>query len=330
MRHFLLSFLLADLFMYSYETYSATAKNSILNSSTVMLYSEEQSGLVVKTLEPTTLSLEGIGHGQVLDMQPLLELHTRYKAARSEVDMVKTARDLTEKNRYRLHKLYQAEILADKELAQVESQWQSDQAKLVAAQHRVEDLGMEAEHTWGKVLTHLALEEEKSLLFRELVTHQKALVQAVIPSLYLTTIDKKKPVFVASNPERSNAYRSEWLSPSPYTDRLLQGETWFFSVPGEHFRSGMRVTVWFPLTSSEKKGVIIPSDAVLWYNGKLWLYKKIEAHTFKRVLLSHYQKYSAGYFVESDLIAGDKIVVTGAQMLLSKELQHHLPNEDDE
>jgi hypothetical protein len=35
-----------------------------------------------------------------------------------------------------------------------------------------------------------------------------------------------------------------------------------------------------------------------------------------------------GYFIDKDLTAGEEIVITGGQMLLSEELRGQIPDED--
>ena len=73
-------------------------------SGSVYLTPEQQSaaGLSSQMVSIVSLQNETTGFGKVLDIQPLLELRARLRAAQSDVDVASAALKLAEKNRQRI------------------------------------------------------------------------------------------------------------------------------------------------------------------------------------------------------------------------------------
>lgn len=88
--------------------------------------------------------------------------------------------------------------------------------------------------------------------------------------------------------------------------RFLVGEavTGFLKIPGE------------PLS-----GVNIPSSAVVRAEGTAWVYLQTDEEQFTRKKIALDRPVENGWFVNNGVAAGDKVVATGAQSLLSEELK---------
>ena len=69
------------------------------------------------------------------------------------------------------------------------------------------------------------------------------------------------------------------------------------------------------------QGVMIPAAAVVWWQGKAWVYVQTDPNHFVRRELSTETPVPEGWFVGTGLAAGDSIVVRGAQLLLSEEFR---------
>ena len=77
------------------------------------------------------------------------------------------------------------------------------------------------------------------------------------------------------------------------------------------------------------KGVIVPQSAVVWWQGKAWVYVAASPTTFIRRETPTGNPVSAGYFVPgSALAAGTKLATAGAQALLSEEFRSQIQEED--
>lgn len=89
------------------------------------------------------------------------------------------------------------------------------------------------------------------------------------------------------------------------TNRLTPGEavTAFIKTPGE------------PVS-----GVVVPAGAVLRHEGKAWVYVQTETNQFVRTEIPLDRLTDNGWFVSEHLSATNRVVVSGAQTVLSAEL----------
>lgn len=289
---------------------------------------QQAGGLVVESLQPASFQPETQGYGKVLDIQPLLELRVRYRAARADSDVAAAALGLAEKNRNRLNELHKAEIIAGRELVQAEAQWQADRTKAEQARRLMGEIRREADHTFGTVLSGLALDGNLPLL-NDLAAHRRLLLLVALPAGSPPPA-RGTALFVSRGLDRSEAIRAELISPAPRTDELVQGETWFFHTADERLRAGMRVNVWLPDGRDKRQGVMIPLTAVVWHGGKPWAYRRIGDDDFARAEIARHRDYGDSWFVEQGFAPGENLVVSGAQMLLSEEFRGQIPDEDDD
>ena len=283
------------------------------------------SGLALQTLKPATISPEFAAYGKVLDIQPLLELRTRYRAALSEAAVSEASLGLARKNKQRLTALHKEDIIAERELVHAEALFRGDQAKDDAARRMIQEIRGQARQSWGEALTRLALDGDNPV-FEDLVARRRVLLLIVLPAG--SSLPEQATLYVARDHDRAAARRAEWISVAPVTDDLVQGETFFFHTEASRLRAGMRVNAWAPLEGESQEGVVVPLSAVVWQDGKPWVYRQSGAETYVRIELSDHREYGGGWFVSRGLAAGDKIVVTGGQMLLSEELRGQIPDDD--
>lgn len=286
------------------------------------------AGLRTETLQGVTLSREQAVQGKVVDISSLLELRTRYRATQAEARIGETTLALAQKNRDRLAKLSQESIIATKDLVAAESTLATEATKATTLRHRLQELREEAMHSWGPELFRLAIEDD-SALWEALLKRQKVLVLVALPANHALPAGTRT-VHISRNRDRSHAVRADLLSPAPNTDPLVQGETYFFHVDAAHLRTGMRVDAWIPRGGQAARGVFLPASAIVWYGGLPWVYVKVEEDAFQRIAVPDHEEYGDGWFVRSGLKAGDRLVVAGAQLLLSEEMRGQIPREDDD
>jgi hypothetical protein len=82
---------------------------------------------------------------------------------------------------------------------------------------------------------------------------------------------------------------------------------------------GAIITALLPVAGKTVPGVVVPSEAVLRHEGKAWIYVQTGETTFIRRAVELKQQLDTGWFV-SNLDSAIRIAVTGAQVLLSQEL----------
>ncbi len=91
----------------------------------------------------------------------------------------------------------------------------------------------------------------------------------------------------------------------------------------------MHVHAWIPQSSETLSGVFVPESAVVWSNGKSWVYIKDSEELFLKRAINDPVELGNGVFVFDGLTVGDEVVISGAQMLHAEEYRWSIPDEDD-
>ena len=114
-------------------------------------------------------------------------------------------------------------------------------------------------------------------------------------------------------------------------DPRYQGQTWLFRLaPGKiPLRPGEAVTAHVAIPGPVIKGVLIPSSAILRYQGETWVYVEKESGEFVRVMAALDQPGENGWIVRSGFVPGDRVVVSGGQTLLSEEMKSQLESDEE-
>ena len=75
------------------------------------------------------------------------------------------------------------------------------------------------------------------------------------------------------------------------------------------------------LAGDAQTGVLVPRNAVVRFNGAAWIYLQTGEENFSRVEVALGSPLTDGWFVRAGLKSQDKVVIVGAQQLLSEELK---------
>ncbi len=103
-------------------------------------------------------------------------------------------------------------------------------------------------------------------------------------------------------------------------DPNTQGQSFLFRVadPAGALRPGLAVTAWLRLPGAREKGVLLPANAVIRAAGKAWAYVQVKPDQFVRKEVREGRPAGSGWFT-TGFSPGDRVVVTGAQVLLSEQ-----------
>jgi len=123
---------------------------------------------------------------------------------------------------------------------------------------------------------------------------------------------------------------ARYVSPAPQGDSTLPGATYFYIASADGLRAGMRVAARMHVSGKSQSGVIIPSVAVVWHGGKAWAYVREDNDTFVRKEVMTDNEVPGGWFDAGNFEAGDEVVVSGAQLLLSEEQKFQIRNENED
>jgi biotin carboxyl carrier protein len=102
-----------------------------------------------------------------------------------------------------------------------------------------------------------------------------------------------------------------------------QGEAFLFRLDSSRFglRPGLAVTAYLGLAGPLQAGVSIPQAAVVRYQGSGYAFVQAASDQFVRKQVALDRFTQTGYFTDKNFQPGDRVVVVGAQTLLSEEFK---------
>jgi hypothetical protein len=290
---------------------------------------QQASGIKTQELQETSSRASAEVYGIVANVQPLLDLRARYMSAVSEARAMRAAAANSEAEYRRVKKLFdQDRNLSERAVQAAQAQWSADQARLAAADQAVAAAHASIRIAWGERLAQWATNPE-SEVFEALAQQREVLVQLVFPfSMQAQAAKASLTVAPASSDAPGRAVR--YISPATQTDSIAPGAPFLYLASGEGLRAGMRVTARLQLGGSAHSGIIVPAAAVVWHGGKAWAYVREDDDTFVRKEVETDNEAPGGWFNATTFEAGDEVVVSGAQLLLSEEQKFQIRNENED
>jgi hypothetical protein len=291
--------------------------------------SQKASGIATQALKASRSEAAIEVYGMVMNLQPLAELRGRYLAAAAEARALRAAMAAAESEYRRMEMLHRDDRnVSEQALKSAEARYRSELARLAAAEQGAASIRDAMRSAWGDAITGWATRPDSPML--EALLQQRAfLVQLVLPYDLPKSAARGK-ISVAPAMARETARVARFVADSPQVDPGLPGETYFYVVQGGGFRAGMRVAARVGLDGAPVAGVIVPAQAVVWHAGKAWTYLKQDEQTFARHEVSAAEELDGGWFNAGGFQAGDEVVVSGAQLLLSEELKYQIRNENED
>jgi hypothetical protein len=318
-------FFLTALWQASGACVTHQAEADAANGLTLDLETQQRVGVHTAELAESEYRPEFIAYGVVQNLQPLLELRNRYFAALAARSASAAHLQFAQKNRSRLKELYDGKAVSQRRLQEQEVQWQANRAQEEVDRYQIGAIRHSVELQWGKTLADCALSEKSPLLLKP---HYQLLLVTLPPDRSLP--EEVKTIHIEPSGNRAQALEARLVSAAAQTNGMFQGETYFFSSEAQALRIGMRVTAWIAQQQNGWHGVIIPASAVVWHLGQAFVYVQNSEDHFLRRAIDTGTPTGNGYFLRNTLEPGQKLVVTGAQMLLSEEFRAQIPSEDDD
>ena len=287
-----------------YEAYQAELDKDIPNPSHVVV----KQGINIVTLTPEIQNNSGIiaakmhttvfkgmqkSTGNVISIDSLIDAKSKYMGFLSDLNIANAAYSQNLKQYQRLKSLNEDDKnVSDHALQEALATVSSDEAKVHATEIQLKNLQITTQMQWGETLAKLA--------------------------------------FIDNLPGHlQNLLRATYISPASQVDANSYGKTFYFSAPSETLRIGMRVSVNMQSEAKSSDGAIIPSNAVIWYAGKPWVYFKLKNNQFIRKPISTENEVQDGWFNQG-MNADNEVVVSGAQLLLSEEFKYQIKNENED
>lgn len=290
--------------------------------------SQELAGIKTQPLQAAQQQAEFTAFGTIVSLEPLLQLRQQYLAARAQQDSAKAKYDEAHLNLSRTRNLHDQDIVSTRRLQEQHAQWQADKASLDASGYQQQTILAASRLEWGDTLTDWFIRTPGKTA-EQFLNHGAQLLQVTLPAN--THLNPDIPhIFIDERGQRNSAIQATLISASPRIDPVSQGERYFFKLEGRRIPFGTHVTAWIANDTGQTPGVIVPTSAVVWHLGQAFVFIKSADDHFSRRALSACSPGNHGYFVTRSLQAGEEIVTTGAQTLLSQELKNQIPSEDND
>lgn len=279
--------------------------------------SVRMGGIVAAPLQPVSHRREVQALGVVLPVLELNDLHNNHAAAKAQAEAAQATADASRKEYARLRALNADERnVSDKALQTAEALWRSDEARQKMTAEALLTVEQNARQQWGPRLADAIV--NNASLFRRLAAQQDALVQVTLSGSYLSSL----PQTIRLQSPGGGFAEASLISLAPRTDPRFQGQSLFYSAPAQKagLVPGMNVSAYLP-AGPEEHGHLVPETAVVWWQGKAWVYlEESKGHYVKQELPAS-GSVADGWFVPEQFAEDKPVVVTGAQLLLSEELR---------
>jgi hypothetical protein len=294
---------------------------SVENGQTVLILdtpTQNRLGLEVATLTATLTRTQVTLSAVVLSVQDLATFRNGYVATQAQLQKSRVEADIARKEYTRLKSLFeQNQNVSEKSLQSSEATLQTNE---VDERAEVQQLNLQesvVRQEWGGVVAKWAVESSPEL--QRVFDQREVLVQMTMPSG--ATFGAPKAISL----EIPGGTRTEasLVSTFPRVDPRIQGTSFLYVAPGRlGLTPGVNLLAHLSV-GSQMKGLIVPTSAVVWSEGKAWAFQQTASGRFTRRAVSTDAPVEKGFFVTQGLSAGDRVVTQGAQALLSEELLLH-------
>jgi hypothetical protein len=297
------------------------AQISVENGQTVLTLdtpTQNRLGLEVATLSVTLTRAQVALPALVLSVQDLATFRNGYVAAQAQLQKSKIETDVARKEFTRLKSLFeQNQNISEKLLQSAEATLQANEADVHAAVQQLNLQESVVRQEWGSVVVKWVVESSREL--QRVFDQREVLVQMTMPSGATFSPPKTISLEILGGTRTT----ASLVSAFPRVDPRVQGTSFLYVAPAHlGLTPGVNLLAHLPV-GSQMKGLIVPAPAVVWSEGKAWVYQQTASDRFTRRSVSTDTPVEKGFFVTQGLQAGDLVVTQGAQALLSEELLLH-------
>jgi hypothetical protein len=282
---------------------------------TIKPAAQKEIGLATSKLEPVTRPVEVEAYGYILDPGPLSKLN-------SDLIRAQAALDSSQAQYLRSKRLYgERQNVSLRDLQSAQASYLADQSRLNALQQQLRD-------EWGGEIARMD-PAQRSDLINTLVDRRQAIGRVTVPAgKVLDDSPAHASIVVLGQEQHPIAARSVYFAPA--VDPKMQGQSFILRMDADGFpiRPGAAISAALPLSNGTERGVTVPRSAVVRYAGKEWVYEALTSEKFTRKEIVPAQILPDGYFVTQDLPPEARVVITGAQSLLSEEQKQQIHPSD--
>lgn len=306
----------------------APSRVSVANGEPVVTLDKEtqaKSGMTVVALKPNTYRQEQQAYATVLQVQDLADARNSYATAQAQLDKAQASLEVARQEYQRLDQLHNDDHnVSDKAFQAGLAALKTEQANIRAAQTTVQSSANGVTQRYGEVIAAWLAADTPS--FKRLLQQQDVLIQVTFPA---SAPNAAPPKTIRVQAKENAFVTAKLISRSPRIDPRIQGVSFFYLASAQMLIPGMNVLAYLPANSespanAKTQAVIVPQSAVVWWQGKAWVYVQKDDVRFVRREVPTDQPVENGFVVHSGLMPNDLIVIGGAQLLLSEEFRSQI------
>ena len=281
---------------------------------------QQKSALATTPLASTSRQEEARGFATVLDLTALSDSLTGYTQARSQLAKANAAFAASRAAFERMRTLnLDDKNVSDRALQNAQATLLGDEASVRAARDSLQLLDSGAYQRWGSVLGKAIAQNPVSLA--PLLRQEQVLLQVALPAASAATT---LPPTIRVSVAEGRFVQAQLVSAAPRADSRVQGLTAFYRASAASgLMPGLNVAAFVP-QGRTAQGAVVPLPAIVWWQGRAWAYAQTDAEHFVRREVPTESPVEGGYFVADASHIGDRVVVAGAQLLLSEEFRSQI------
>jgi len=301
--------------------------NKIITLSDSMV---KNSGINVQPISESRKRSTNQSYGYVVNLKNLIDYQTNYLnlnfeinklnlQLKEEIVLFKTLQSLNEDNKN----------IADSVVGEKEIEVNNLRNNLKIQKNNKNNLLRVIGQEWGQSFKDLLTDPKKSLL-QNIFNSDSRLIKITIAN---NKIQKLPPseLILFSPLQPQNKYKANLISKAPFGSLDIQGSSYFYLTLSNDLMIGSKINTHIESAEdSQVKKFHIPKSAIIWNEGKPWIYVESSNNSFLRHPIFKFEEVNDGWVVQFENIPPWAIVTKGAQLLLSEEYKYLITNENED
>ncbi len=239
-----------------------------------------------------------------------------------------------------------AKNVSDRVVEEARSKLESERARLDGARKTVETIESSLQSGGPASAAPLVLQSEGTVV--ELMAQPGESIEAGTPLFRVSRLDRllaRIDLPVGENVpstaatarivpagQEHQAIEADRIATAAVLDQKAPGQAFLFRLRESRFglRPGLAVTAYIATGPARQTGATVPTASVVRLSGKAYVYVQTGDEQFTRKEIRTDNPVASGYFVGNKLAPGTRVVIAGAQTLLSEEFKPEGVSEDQE
>ncbi|MGH8162747.1 MAG: hypothetical protein ACREP1_00260 [Rhodanobacteraceae bacterium] len=305
------------------EPVQAAPRVAVQDNETIVALdpaAQKKSGIAASPLVAASHAPDARAVAQVLEIREWSDARQTYLAAKREVIKATATAEESRRDLARSKLLRGQSSVSVETVQEADVKARSDTAAVQPAEDSLHLLESALRERWGDTLAGWLINGSPEL--NDLFAQRTVLVRVILPAG--TPAPDPAPAAMV-RAENGEFVAAKFVSRALRLDPRLQGSVLFYMAPATKggLVSGLTTTALLPQGKPET-GVIVPNDAVVWSQGKPWVYLQKDAQHFVRRMIATDTPARGGWFVAGNFSPQEKVVTQGAEQLLSEEFRSQI------